>query len=188
MDQIFYKPAFDKPREIHPSGAFAATCVDIIDLGMRVRDFQGRKSAAQSLALVFSTGKTSSEGFALDVSAEFTMSLSDKSKLKPFLEGWRGKAFTAEEKGSSFDIVKEFGHRHAFISVVHKQSKDGTKTYANIGTAMPLPDGMPPPKVVYKRAPFWESRKAEYAKEFEAYMRANATEPEEAQTPDEAPF
>ena|SRR6185503_8103761 len=179
MDPIHYQPIVNKPREIHPSGAFAATCVDIIDLGMRVKDFKGVKSAAHTIALVFSTGKTSSEGFALDVSQEFTMSLSDKSKLKPFLEGWRGKAFTAEEKGSSFDIVKDYGNRHAFINIVHKQSVDGQKTYANIGAAMPLPEGMPAPKVNYKRAPFWATRKAEYAREFEAYMRATPDEPEE---------
>ncbi len=172
MDRI--TPPTEKEREIHPSGTHAALCVDIVDLGMRVREWQGNKSAAQTCALVFRTAKFSSEGFPFDLSQEFMVSLSDKANLKKFLESWLGRPFTPEEKGTAFDLPGQFGNRPALISVVHKPSKDGSKTYANIGAVMPLPDGMNAPVLhqPYKRAPYWSERKLKYANEFAAYLSA----------------
>ena len=46
MDDIKIDPIIFQQRELHPQGPFAAVCVDIIDLGMRVKDFQGKKKAA----------------------------------------------------------------------------------------------------------------------------------------------
>lgn len=169
MDDIFAKPE-SYEREIHPAGTFAAVCVDLVDLGMRVKDFQGRRSAAHTCALVFSTGRKSKDGFSLDLQQEFTVSLNGKANLAKFIESWRGKPLTDEEKGSGFSL-KAYGHKPAMISVIHRKSKDGSRTYANIGSIMPLPDGMALPDVSgYERAPFWEKRRDEYASQFEAYM------------------
>lgn len=186
MDRI--TPPANKPREIHPAGTHAAICVDVINLDMRVKDYEGRRSAAQTCALVFRTSKFSSDGFPLDVSQEFTVSTHAKANLRKFLEAWRGRAFVAEELGESFNIGGEFGNRPALLSIVHKPSADGQRTYANIGAVMPLPDGMSPPVLhqPYKRAPYWAERKAKYAQEFEAYLRAEKRGGEEST--DEVPF
>lgn len=169
----------EKPREIHPAGTFAAICVDLIDLGMRVSEFSGHEKATQSLAFVFRTGKVSSTGFDLDLSREFAVSLHKKSNMRAFLEAWRGAPLKSEELGEAFSF-KDMASRPALISVVHKPSSDGTKIYANIGAIMPVPDGMPIPKnTPYERAPFWASRKEDYAKEFRRFERqAGGDEPE----------
>lgn len=190
MDRIAYTPRPEYDRELHPVGAFAARCVDVIDLGMRVRDFNGKKSAAHTIAIVFSTGKVSKEGFTLDLSQEFSFTLGDRGNLKKMLETWRGREYTEEEKGASFDIAKEVGGKPALLSVVHRKSADGKKTYANIGAVMAMPEGMMMPALPgYQRAPYWKDRKEEYARKFEEYMRAAAHDTGEAEeTYDPTPF
>lgn len=172
MDNITIDPILYAAREVHPQGPFAAVCVDIVDLGMRVKDFQGKKRAAHTCALVFLTGKTSKEGYPLDLSQEFTVSLNEKATMRKFLEAWRGVVFSEAEMGAQFSL-SSFANKPALISVVHRKSKDGTKTYANIGAIMPLPEGMSPPAVAgYTRPPFFAKRKQQYSDEFAAYMSA----------------
>ena len=90
-----------------------------------------------------------------------------------------------DRKGSSFSL-SSFAQKPALISVVHRKSKDGTKTYANIGAVMPLPEGMKVPDVVaYGRAPYWAKRKEQYAAEFAAYMSAP---PEDEHDGEPVPF
>ena len=63
--------------------------------------------------------------------------------MRPLLESWRGKKFTAEEI-RGFDIVKVAG-KPAYLNIVHEE-KDG-KTYANIASIMPIPNGLPVPQL-----------------------------------------
>jgi hypothetical protein len=69
------------------------------------------------------------------VDAEFTLSLSDMSRLRPFLEGWRGRPFTDEEL-DGFDISKLLG-APCMLTIQHETSKKG-KTFAGVKTATPL--------------------------------------------------
>jgi hypothetical protein len=68
------------------------------------------------------------------ISQDFTLSLDKKSKLRPMLESWRGKEFTDEE-ANAFDCAKVAGAM-AILSVIHKKSQDGTRTFANINAIM----------------------------------------------------
>jgi hypothetical protein len=65
------------------------------------------------------------------ISAEYTLSLSEKSNLRHDLETWRSRSFTPEEL-EGFDITKLLGVP-CQIQVIHKKSKDGVKTYSNVG-------------------------------------------------------
>jgi hypothetical protein len=73
------------------------------------------------------------------ISTTFTLSLGDKSKLRPALESWRGRPFTTDEL-NGFDITKVLG-ANAYLNVTH--AVKGDKTYANITTINPLPKGLP---------------------------------------------
>lgn len=81
------------------------------------------------------------------VGVQFTLSLSEKSNLRPFLEGWRGKNFTGEEV-REFDITQVAG-KPAYLNIVHKEGegRNAGKTFANIKSIMPPPRGMPVPKI-----------------------------------------
>jgi hypothetical protein len=67
--------------------------------------------------------------------------MSDQGKMKPFLEQWTGKKVDAK-----FDVFSLIGMT-AFISVSQDEAKNG-KTYANIGTIMPLPKAIECPAQV----------------------------------------
>jgi len=69
------------------------------------------------------------------VSEWFTASLHEKSKLRPFLESWRGKPFTAEE-AKGFDVAKLLG-APCLLNIIHND--DGR---ARIAGVMRLPKGM----------------------------------------------
>lgn len=163
-DIILSKPK----RELHPAGSFAALCVDLIDLGMRVQEYQGKTSASQSCVLVFGTGETDSKGFELFPFREFNVSMGTRSKLRAFLETWRGKAFSAEE-AQGFALKALVG-KPAMLTVAHATSKAGND-YSKLEVAAPMPKGMLPPVVgKYERAAFWEARKAEYASDYQKFI------------------
>lgn len=102
--------------------------------------------------------------------ATYTLSLGDKSKLRPLLESWRGKKFNDTEL-EGFDIEKLLGVP-CQVQVLHTH-KAG-KTYANIGTVVPWPKGVDKPAVppdavtyspsahdqaAYERLPKWLQEK-----------------------------
>ena len=161
----------DTPRAVHEAGQFVAKCVDVIDLGEKVQDYDPKKPKylAPKCALVFRTGEKNPETSEyLDVSVEYTVSMGEKSNMRPFLEGWRGKAYTPAEADEGVPLDKLEG-RWALIQIGHKTSKAG-KSYAIIMTAMGVPKGMALPTFgAYERAKFWSDRKAEYLKDADAY-------------------
>ena len=71
------------------------------------------------------------------ISRRFTLSLSEKSHLRPFLESWRGKKFNFEEL-MGFDIGNLIG-ANCLLQVLHQEYNE--KTYANVHTIMPIPKG-----------------------------------------------
>ena len=158
-----------EPREIHPEGQFAAVCLDVIAMGMRVNDFQGHQSASESCVFIFSTGEKNSKGQEFTVPCEMTMSMSPKARLQKFLTGWRGKPFTAEELAAGFKLSSLVG-KTALISLVGKVSKAGNPR-VEIDTIMPLPKGMNPPVLgKYVRPEFWAQKKAEYEAAYKQFM------------------
>lgn len=80
------------------------------------------------------------------ISKEFTLSMHEKATLRNFLKNWRGKDFTDEE-AKSFDIEKLIG-APCMLNITHKKSKDGTKTYAEIGSISTMPKGFPCPEQI----------------------------------------
>lgn len=74
--------------------------------------------------------------------ATYTLSLGDKSKLRPLLESWRGRKFTEQEL-EGFDISKLLGVAGQ-VQILH--TKKGDKTYANVQTIVPFPKGVDKPK------------------------------------------
>jgi hypothetical protein len=75
------------------------------------------------------------------ISREYTLSLHEKSKIRPLLESWRGKKFDDAEI-ETFDWTKLVGVP-CMISIVHND-----KGYAEISGISKLPKGMDcPPQV-----------------------------------------
>jgi len=73
------------------------------------------------------------------ISDQYTVSLSEKSKLRPILESWRGRGFTNQEL-IAFDIFTVLG-ANCMLNVIHKPKKDGGPK-AVISSVTPLPKGI----------------------------------------------
>ena len=128
----------------HPSGQFPVTCVDVVEVGYRNTQY-GPK---HKYCLYFWAGQwTTYQKDGVEhrtpmlIRAEFTSTLSERGKLRPFLEQWREKPFTKEEL-EGFDIEVLWGAA-AYVTVVHRPYKG--EVYANIGTIMRMPAGFTAP-------------------------------------------
>jgi len=127
-----------------PEGVHQAVCVDVIDLGMIKSAFvddKGNEKWQHKVNVVWQIDETRDDGKRYQLYKRFTLSLHEKAALRHDLESWRGRAFTAEEL-AGFDVEKLIG-ANGLINVQHKKSADGTKTYANVVSVMPLIRGMP---------------------------------------------
>ena len=162
----------------HPEGQFVGLCVDAIDLGERVEQFQNQpKKLAHKCALIFRTGEKNEGGEFIDIGKEFTVSMGDKANLRKFLEAWRGKKYDEAAIKQGVPLHKMTGN-YALITVEHRLSGGG-RTYANITAAVGVPKQMRdtvPTFPEYKRPDFWSQRKEEYKKEAQAF-RAEAGAP-----------
>ena len=162
----------------HPEGQFAMTCVDVVDMGERLKSFKGTKPyLAPTCKMVFQSGEVNEAGRLHEVTKEFTVSMGKKANLRAFLASWRGKSYTDEEARKGVPLHKLVG-QPALVSVEHKTNADGSRTYANISSIAPLPKGLTPPELpAWERPAFFEEQIARYAKEAEDFRRAGAPQP-----------
>ena len=129
-----------KQREVPPAGTFPARCYQIIDLGHQTTSFEGQAKVVPQVRISWELSETMADGRPFSISKDYTASFGPKATLRKVLESWRGRAFTQEEL-SGFSLENVLG-KPCMISVVHKPSKDGTQTYANVGNVMALPKGL----------------------------------------------
>lgn len=178
-DELYTPENEGGPRFLHPADQFPALCVDVIDVGFRVKKGQPGKldKLQQRVALVFRTGvKHPETGNYVDVSKEFAVSMfkgqgGNMSPLRLTLEQWRGEPYP--EENPRVPMHKLEG-RPALIQIVHEPSPDGSRVYANINSVTKLPNGLSVPQLgVYTRAPYWAERKDKYAKAAAEFRRLN---------------
>lgn len=149
---VIAKEGFNRPpREPIPAGLQHAVCYGVVDLGTQPplpnSQYPGKKSHKVQLLwqlvderrdFTLKDGTTVNERAVL--SKEFTLSLGDKGNLRPFLESWRGRQFTAEElKG--FDLSKLVG-ANCMLNVIHATVGRPPKTVDRIQSIAPLPKSM----------------------------------------------
>lgn len=115
-------------------GSYLARCVQIIDLGEQMNDLAGKLQ--RQVMLMFEIPleriEINGEDKPRTISATYTLSLSDKAKLRSVLESWRGKQFTEEEL-SAFNLRKIL-NTPCLLSVVEKTSKTSGNKYSAIGS------------------------------------------------------
>lgn len=126
---------FDGEFALPDEGVHLGVCVDVYEKTLPNNFKPGE--TVRKVKLVFELDKPhpSLEG-NFRVNAFMTASLHPKSKLRPFLEHWRGRKFTDEE-AKSFNLEALIG-APAQIQVIHN---DG---YANVASIMPLVNGQVP--------------------------------------------
>lgn len=126
-------------------GVYVGICYGVIDLGTHENKVFGGEShkVLISWELPDCRGQFEKDGVEQDlprvISNRYTLSLNEKANLRKALESWRGRKFTSEEL-QGFDLRAVLGAA-CQIQVVHKQSKDGQRTFANVAAIMALPKG-----------------------------------------------
>lgn len=154
---IFATQPEQKEREIVKAGTHPAYLYRIVYLGTQSRVFEGKEIQSQKVWLDFELPKEVVEyedektkekkSFVRSLGAEYTLSLHEKGKLLPMIQGWLGRSLTNDEM-QSFDVCTLLG-RPAFVTVKHEEGKGG-KMYANLAGVAPVMEGYTMPKMVNK--------------------------------------
>jgi hypothetical protein len=129
-----------------PEGSHLAVCDMFVDLGMQDSHFGAKHKIylrwqIPALRLSYEKDGEKIEG-PMSIGATYTLSLSEKSNLRPILQAWRGKAFSADEL-KKFDVTTVLG-KPCMVTVTHEPKKDGG-VYANVASVAKLPSGIPAP-------------------------------------------
>lgn len=133
--------------DILEEGAYPARIYQIIHIGT-VPGFQGKLQNKARITFEFPTEmkvfdeKKGEQPMVL--SQDYTLSFNEKAGLRKVIDACDPKALKAVgEDGlvEVYDIEKLLG-KSCLVTIIHKASKDGQNTYANIGGCTVLPKGM----------------------------------------------
>lgn len=126
-----------------PAGMHDAVCYGVYDIGSHYNQMFGNMQRKVIVLWEIPAERMEVEGVDKPkvTSNSYTLSLSEKANLRKHLESWRGVEFTAAEL-EGFDISKLIGVS-CQLQLIHKKSKDGKKTYANIATIIPWHNDKP---------------------------------------------
>lgn len=159
----------------HPEGSYIGVCVDVIDLGEKVEQYQGNPvKIVPKVAIVFQTTEDNPDtSKPFELSVEKTVSFNERAGLRDFLGKWRGKTYTDADAEKGIPLHKLEGVT-AMLIVEHKTSGAG-RLYAKISNIAPAAKGSV--KVTargYTRADYWQQRKDEYAAAVAAHRSATS--------------
>ncbi len=118
-----------------PEGLWLGVCIDVVDKGM-VESKQYKPRHVVQIRWVIDAEPKLATGKPHMCTRDFGLSLGDKSKLRPFLEAWRGKKFTTAEL-DGFDVEKLIGVCGQ-VQIIHNTTAEG-KTYGNVAAVVPYP-------------------------------------------------
>lgn len=134
-------------KQVEP-GTYPARCISIIDLGTQHGEYQGKPTVRRQAMLVWELPtevmETKDGEKPMTVSKFYTVSLSEKSNLRPDLEAWRGRAFTAEEL-LGFDLNNVLD-KPCMVSITHNANgKARVSSVAKLVKGMSVPDAVHKP-------------------------------------------
>lgn len=133
------------PRNPIPQGVHQAICFGVVDLGTQqpLPSSKFNRGPRRRVLLMFEIPEeriqVERDGRMVDLpralSKEFGLSLHEKAALRKFLESWRGRQFTQDEK-AGFEVGNVAGV-NCMLNVIHKDNG-----YEDIAGCMPLAKGM----------------------------------------------
>lgn len=185
-------PAFDNTDfEIVPAGVYVARCFKMVDVGTQDVPYTppGGKTVTKQTRQIYLFFELlqDDDGNAVfmedgervfTIMKQYTWSMHKKANLRSDLDNWRGEPFTDDE-AKGFEITKLLGV-FCKLQVIHKKSKDGEKTFANVGGIMyTTPKNIPgfnplssfsiekPDFTMFENFPEWLQNKIRDGKEWE---------------------
>jgi hypothetical protein len=132
-----------KPLE---PGTYIARCYSMVHIGTNTEEILGKEKTLNKVRISWEL-PTELEVFKEEngqqprvISEEYTLSMHEKSTLRPMLEAWRGKAFT-EAEARAFDVSNLLGVP-CMLTITHKTSKSSGKVFAKVAGASKLMKGV----------------------------------------------
>ena len=144
------KPAVNKQYEPVPAGTHVARLYRIVEIGTVEGEWMGEVKKSKKVWLTFELPnetkvfKEEDGPKPLVISAEFSLTMGPKSKLRPIVEGMIGTTLKDEE-AYNFDVLKLVG-QPCLVNVTHTHK--GDRVYANVASTSPLLKGMEAPAQV----------------------------------------
>lgn len=132
-----------------PKGNHVGILYSIIDLGHQDFVWKGEKKSAPKVRLTWELSNKTKEFNGIKkplvIGGEYTISSGSLANLRKIMEGQLGVNFTDSEAANiNFrEIFKDMIGTPCLVNVVH--TSKGEKTYANVASISPLPEGMPTP-------------------------------------------
>lgn len=122
-------------------GVYMAVCIGCVDLGLQYNEtFKNYSNKCLYIwELVGETVEVDGEQKPRQLSKEFTISSSNKSNLRKFIESWNGKTY-GDDEFSDLDLFDQIG-KACQLNVM----LNSTGEYANVDNLMPIPRGFPVP-------------------------------------------
>jgi len=186
----------------HSEGTHAMVVVDAIDMGFRIKDYPGTPASVQPfMAVVWASGERNTKGELITVSRYYSNSMHKKAALRQALEAMRGKSYTDEQAAKAArdpDLFSKLEGFPCLVTVEHKASDDGDRTWGRVTNLSPLPKALPSPVSAcadYVRGDYWEERKTKYLEEVKKFqgdgppaVGLDEMPPELEQPSDDLPF
>lgn len=141
-------------RELIPAGNYVARAYQMIHIGTVPENYMGEEKMLNKVRIGWELPtelkvfKEENGEQPLVISKEFTLSMNEKANLRKMLASWRGKDFS-EEEAKRFNVLNLLG-KPCMLNIIHKPSKDGSKTYQEIGSISPMPKKMVCPEAINK--------------------------------------
>jgi len=123
------------------AGVYMAVCIGFVDLGEQYSE-KFKNYSYKGMYIWELPGETieiDGEQKPRQLSKEFTISASNKSNLRKFIETWNSRSYS-DEDFMEFDVFEQVG-KPCQLNVVLNE----TKEYANVDNLMPIPKGFPAP-------------------------------------------
>ena len=127
--------------EIAPEGVYLARCYKMVDVGTQTSTGAFGTKESRTVYLYWELLQDDDgevvrmdNGEPYSIFNSYTLSMNQKANLRKHIDSWRGKPLT-EEQAEEFDITVLLD-KFCKLQIVHRPSKDGSRTYANIGAIM----------------------------------------------------
>lgn len=136
------KSGGDGEFELPPIGVYLARCYQMIDVGTQTSTGQYGTKKNRTVYIYWELLQDD-EGDAVfmedgehvfSLFNSYTLSTNAKANLRKHIDAWRGIPLT-DEQAEDFDITVLLD-KFCKIQVTQTKSKDGSRTYANVGTIM----------------------------------------------------
>jgi hypothetical protein len=130
-----------RKRTDAPEGVHHAVCIDVVNLGMKVNEFDKKKAElVHKIEICWELAEENPEtGRPYYAAKEYTLSLGDRATLRKHLERWLGRAF---QPGENFDLETLVG-MNCKLTITSKFAHWSGESYTNITAIEPPGDEEP---------------------------------------------